>query len=479
MPCRASSNRPPSERLSNAFGERPTARSPHPWNVPDEGPNCAHPCLRGPDACLPGGGGLYLRAKKDTAETAQPFTGASITRPLNPDPTAAPPEVDSLLAGEIIDRSFNKRVPNASIQLVDLQDANPSPAAKLDVTANPDGYFFIPGLQRGHHYQLIARIKEGDHILSGTTLAMPPNPRLSIYLSEDFTSPSTPAPLGPPTVPGKAPPADKDAGKTSAAPSASIDPPMPGRTDGGFNPAPLRATRAPPVDRTKIAEGNGASESGGFQKYAPPTAAIPGGPPPPAIPPPPPFFTPPPPAAPSLGTPSQEQAGPAPNHVGPPFCVLVGNHLDDLALPSVDGQTWEFRRDPPRKLVLLDFWKTTCPPCQAAIKHLRSYQDRYGPDGLEVVGIAYEDPGRPEDQLARLRNAAPGVPHQLHDPARRRFAGGAVSGAQPVPRGQLPAARVDRRQRRYRVAQRPRRHERSALPRTGAGDRPGLHPPSR
>ena len=26
---------------------------------------------------------------------------------------------------------------------------------------------------------------------------MPPNPRLSIFLSEDYTSPSTPAPLGP------------------------------------------------------------------------------------------------------------------------------------------------------------------------------------------------------------------------------------------------------------------------------------------
>ena len=84
---------------------------------------------------------------------------------------------------------------------------------------------------------------------------------------------------------------------------------------------------------------------------------------------------------------------------------MVGKHLNDLALNTLDGQTWEFRRDPPRKLVLLDFWKTTCPPCQSAIKYLRGYQNKYGADGLEVAGIAYEDPGRPDEQLARLRNA--------------------------------------------------------------------------
>ncbi len=348
--------------------------------------------------CL-GLAGCTSAPKKDASGgTGQPFTGAPVARPRNADPTA-PPEVDNLLAGEVLNLAYNKRVSNASIQVVDLQDPNPAPAARLDVKANPDGYFFIPGLQRGHHYQLLARIKEGDHVLSGTTLAMPPNPRLSIYLSEDYTTPSTPAPLGPPTIPGKAP-ADGDGAKTPAAPSASIDPPIPGRTDGGFDPSPAPGAGPPPVDRTKIADGNtGAPEPGGFQKYpAPAPAAIPNAPPP-LIPPPPPLPS----AAPAA--PPAEQVGRKPARVPPPYCVLVGDHLDDLALSSLDGPTWQFRRDPPRKLVLLDFWKTTCPPCQSAVKYLRAFQSAYGPDGLEVVGIAYEDPGRPAEQLARLRNA--------------------------------------------------------------------------
>ena len=347
--------------------------------------------------CL-GLAGCTSAPKRDASGgTGQPFTGAPVTRPRNADPTA-PQGVDNLLAGEVLNLAFNKRVSNASIQVVDLQDPNPAPAARLDVKANPDGYFFIPGLQRGHHYQLLAHIKEGDHVLSGTTLAMPPNPRLSIYLSEDYTTPSTPAPLGPPTIPGK-PPADGDGAKTPAAPSASIDPPIPGRPDGGFDPAPAPGT-APPVDRTKIADGNaGTAEPGGFQRYpAPVPAAIPNGPPP-LIPPPPPLPS----AAPTA--PPSGQVGREAARVPPPYCVLVGDHLDDLALTSLDGPTWRFRRDPPRKLVLLDFWKTTCPPCQSAVKYLRAFQGAYGPDGLEVVGIAYEDPGRPAEQMARLRNS--------------------------------------------------------------------------
>ena len=100
---------------------------------------------------------------------------------------------------------------------------------------------------------------------------------------------------------------------------------------------------------------------------SPPAAAIPGGTAAaPVIPPPPPLVPCrrpawPPPAR-SDGALPRTRPGATARPRGPPFCVLVGNHLDDFALTGLDGQTWEFRRDPPRKLVLLDFWKTTCPP---------------------------------------------------------------------------------------------------------------------
>jgi thiol-disulfide isomerase/thioredoxin len=333
--------------------------------------------------------------KPDAADsTPRPFTGTTLTRPATRDP-GPPPEVDNLLAGQVLDKAFNKRVSNASIQVVDLQDANPAPAARLDVAASNDGYFFIPGLQRGHHYQLIARIKDGNRILSGTTLAMPPNPRLSIYLSEDFTSPSTPAPLGPPTAPSP-PAADKD--KTPAAPSAALDAPTKPKPDGAVD------TTAPsPPAFNKIAED---TESGGFQKIPPaPLVVIPFTPPAPVIPPPPPFrpsgplVAPPAPPIP----PSQQAIHEAPPRTSPPFCVLVGNRLDDFALTGLDGKPWEFRRDPPRKLVLLDFWKSNCSPCLAAVAHLRGMQETYRRDGLEVVGVAYEDPAPLADQIMNVR----------------------------------------------------------------------------
>ena len=128
-----------------------------------------------------------------------------------------------LLAGQVVEKAFGKRVANASIQVVDLEDTNPSPAARLDFTANSDGYFFIPGLQPGHHYQLIARSKDADHLRSGMTLAMPPNPRVSIYISEDLTSPSTPPPLAPPAPPAAAPPPPAD--KEPTTPPAALSPP--------------------------------------------------------------------------------------------------------------------------------------------------------------------------------------------------------------------------------------------------------------
>jgi hypothetical protein len=40
-----------------------------------------------------------------------------------------------------------------------------------------------------------------------------------------------------------------------------------------------------------------------------------------------------------------------------------------------------------------------------AIPHLRALQEQYGRDGLEVVGIAYEDPGPRADQVMNVRNA--------------------------------------------------------------------------
>src|SRR5262249_6750313 len=80
-----------------------------------------------------------------------------------------------------------------------------------------------------------------------------------------------------------------------------------------------------------------------------------------------------------------------------PSCVLVGKQLHNFALNDVEGRPWEFRKHRRGRLVLLDFWHTLCPPCHAAVPHLRILQEKYGYAGFEVVGIACE-PGSGSDR---------------------------------------------------------------------------------
>jgi hypothetical protein len=96
---------------------------------------------------------------------------------------AAPlPGANGLLAGQVVDPS-RRPLAKACIQVIGLN--GPMKEPRLEVETREDGYFTIPGLQPGRHYLVIARVKDGERRLSGTTTATPPNPRLSIVLGEE------------------------------------------------------------------------------------------------------------------------------------------------------------------------------------------------------------------------------------------------------------------------------------------------------
>lgn len=47
------------------------------------------------------------------------------------------------------------------------------------------------------------------------------------------------------------------------------------------------------------------------------------------------------------------------------------------------------------KVVLVNFWATWCDPCRVEIPWLIAMQDKYGPKGFTVLGIAMDEEGKP------------------------------------------------------------------------------------
>jgi peroxiredoxin len=74
---------------------------------------------------------------------------------------------------------------------------------------------------------------------------------------------------------------------------------------------------------------------------------------------------------------------------------LAGAHLEgqaapDFTLQALDGHPVRLS-DYRGKGVLLNFWATWCQPCKIEMPWFVELQKQYGPQGLQVVGVAMDD----------------------------------------------------------------------------------------
>jgi len=61
-----------------------------------------------------------------------------------------------------------------------------------------------------------------------------------------------------------------------------------------------------------------------------------------------------------------------------------------FALKDLNDQEVKFS-DYKGKVILLDFWATWCGPCKVEIPGFIDMQDKYGPEGFQVLGVSVDD----------------------------------------------------------------------------------------
>jgi peroxiredoxin len=80
----------------------------------------------------------------------------------------------------------------------------------------------------------------------------------------------------------------------------------------------------------------------------------------------------------------------------------LGQPAPGFSLHAVDGKTISLA-DFHGKAVVVNFWATWCQPCRVEMPWFVELQKRYGPEGLQIVGISVDDDSSPED-VAKFAN---------------------------------------------------------------------------
>lgn len=348
--------------------------------------------------------GCALFGKKTNEPGKRPWFAGGDTQPKKIDTPQDPlqnssfnaNEESGMLAGRVLIKRTGEPT-TAHVRVVPLDEAADQ-AAPLDVVSTPQGFFTIHGVKPGKHYKLVARTKQGEQLLAGTRYARAPNIHVVIEIDPSLVTKDVPPIPPPPKLPE--PPARDEGAKDPLKGSGKADTET---KNPGFGIRPPDAadgkSAAPRVQWDDPAEQQGPKAfPENFAASEPsiprsPPVRVPGGmdrlPPPPKRP---------------DGLPDALPDTPGFSGMKTPIpsCVILGTQVINFALLDVYGNPWEWKKDRIGKLVLLDFWKTSCIPCRQAIPHLRILQERYGPHGLEVISIASEQEGTFEQQKYKV-----------------------------------------------------------------------------
>ena len=77
-----------------------------------------------------------------------------------------------------------------------------------------------------------------------------------------------------------------------------------------------------------------------------------------------------------------------------PKSATQGNFAPNFTVSQLRGAPLELATYRGR-VVLLDFWATWCEPCRQEIPQFITLQRKYGPDGLQIIGVSMDDTPEP------------------------------------------------------------------------------------
>lgn len=101
----------------------------------------------------------------------------------------------------------------------------------------------------------------------------------------------------------------------------------------------------------------------------------------------------------------------------------VGSKLPEFSLTDLRGRPVR-SSDLRAKLVLVDFWATWCGPCKKEMPGYQRLFDRYGPQGLVVIGLKFDTMKDTEDPAAFAKRLGVRYPLAVATEAVRKEFGG-------------------------------------------------------